>query len=65
MDTNGVVTLVYAFPNGTGGNNPPNGANPYAALVQGTNGLLYGTAPLWRRRWRRHGFPDDYEWRRR
>jgi uncharacterized repeat protein (TIGR03803 family) len=44
MDTNGVVTLVYGFPNGAGGNNPPNGANPYAALVQGTNGLLYGTA---------------------
>jgi uncharacterized repeat protein (TIGR03803 family) len=44
MDTNGVVTLVYAFPNGTGGNNPPNGSLPCAALVQGTNGLLYGTA---------------------
>ena len=44
MDTNGVVTLVYAFPNGTGGNYPPNGALPCAALVQGTNGLLYGTA---------------------
>ena len=44
MDTNGVVTLVYAFPNDTGGNNPPYGANPFAALIQGTNGLLYGTA---------------------
>jgi uncharacterized repeat protein (TIGR03803 family) len=44
MDTNDVVTLVYGFPNGAGGNNPPNGANPYAAVVQGTNGLLYGTA---------------------
>ncbi len=44
MDTNGVVTLVYAFPNGSGGNNPPYGANPVAALIQGTNGLLYGTA---------------------
>ena len=43
MDTNGVATLVYAFPSGTGGI-APNGANPYAALVQGTNGLLYGTA---------------------
>ncbi len=42
MDTNGVVTLVYAFPNGTAGN--PNGSLPCAALVQGTNGLLYGTA---------------------
>ena len=44
MDTNGVVKLVYAFPNGTSGNYPPNGSLPVAALVQGTNGLLYGTA---------------------
>ena len=43
MDTKGVVTLVYAFPNLTG-NYPPNGSLPCAALVQGTNGLLYGTA---------------------
>jgi uncharacterized repeat protein (TIGR03803 family) len=43
-DTNGVVTLVYAFPNGTGGNYPPNGSLPVAALVLGKNGLLYGTA---------------------
>ena len=28
MDTNGVVTLVYAFPNGTGGNYPPYGSYP-------------------------------------
>jgi uncharacterized repeat protein (TIGR03803 family) len=41
MDTNGVVKLVYAFPNG---NYPPNGSLPCATLVQGTNGLLYGTA---------------------
>ena len=40
----GVMTLIYAFPNGTGGNYPPNGALPCAVLVQGTNGLLYGTA---------------------
>jgi uncharacterized repeat protein (TIGR03803 family) len=38
MDTNGVVSLVYAFQNGS------DGSYPYAALVQGTNGLLYGTA---------------------
>jgi uncharacterized repeat protein (TIGR03803 family) len=47
MDTNGVVTLVYAFPNGFGsyyGNYPPNGCLPYATLVQGTNGFVYGTA---------------------
>ena len=44
MDTNGVVKLVYSFPNGTGGNYPPYGCFPVAALVQGTNGLLYGTA---------------------
>jgi uncharacterized repeat protein (TIGR03803 family) len=36
MDTNGVVKLVYGFPG--------SGVQPYAALVQGTNGLLYGTA---------------------
>ena len=61
MDTNGVVTLVYAFPNGTGGNYPADGSLPCAALVQGTNGLLYGTACFRRRQRRRHGFPDDYE----
>jgi uncharacterized repeat protein (TIGR03803 family) len=44
MDTNGVVKLVYAFPNGINGNWPAEGSLPYAALVQGTNGLLYGTA---------------------
>jgi uncharacterized repeat protein (TIGR03803 family) len=44
MDSNGLVTLVYAFPNGTAGNNPPNGQGPYDALIQGTNGFLYGTA---------------------
>jgi uncharacterized repeat protein (TIGR03803 family) len=38
MDSNGVVKLLYGFPNGT------DGAGPYAALVQGTNGFLYGTA---------------------
>ncbi len=38
MDTNGVVTLVYTFQNSS------DGSYPYAALVQGTNGLLYGTA---------------------
>ena len=38
MDSNGVVKLLYGFPNGT------YGANPFAALIQGTNGLLYGTA---------------------
>jgi uncharacterized repeat protein (TIGR03803 family) len=43
MDTNGVVKLVYAFPNGTDGNYPADGSLPVAALVQGTNSLLYGT----------------------
>jgi uncharacterized repeat protein (TIGR03803 family) len=43
MDTNGVVTLVYAFPNGNA-SYARYGSLPYAALVQGTNGLLYGTA---------------------
>jgi len=44
MNTNGVVKLLYAFPNGTGGNYPADGSLPCAALVQGTNGFLYGTA---------------------
>jgi uncharacterized repeat protein (TIGR03803 family) len=44
MNPQGLMTLVYAFPNGTAGNYPPNGSLPCAALVQGTNGLLYGTA---------------------
>jgi uncharacterized repeat protein (TIGR03803 family) len=43
MNTNGVVKLIYAFTNGTGGNNPPYGAFPFAALLQAKNGLLYGT----------------------
>jgi uncharacterized repeat protein (TIGR03803 family) len=46
MDTNGVVTLVYAFPNGIGDNNPPDGYNPFGTLLQASNGLLYGTAVL-------------------
>ena len=36
--TNGVISLVYAFTYGT------DGAVPYGALIQGTNGWLYGTA---------------------
>ena len=44
MSAQGAMTLVYAFPNGVNGNYPANGSLPYAALVQGTNGLLYGTA---------------------
>ena len=36
MTTNGIVTLVHAFRYGT------DGAGPYAALTQGTNGSLYG-----------------------
>jgi uncharacterized repeat protein (TIGR03803 family) len=43
MASNGAVTLLYAFPNGTGGNYPPMGCFPYTALVQGANGFLYGT----------------------
>jgi uncharacterized repeat protein (TIGR03803 family) len=40
MNTNGVVTLVHAFQYGSGG------CFPVAALVQGVNGLLYGTAAV-------------------
>jgi uncharacterized repeat protein (TIGR03803 family) len=38
MNTSGVVTLVHAFLNAS------DGSYPIAALVQGRNGLLYGTA---------------------
>jgi uncharacterized repeat protein (TIGR03803 family) len=41
MDANGVVKRLDAFQNG---NYPPYGSLPCAPLVQGTNGLLYGTA---------------------
>lgn len=37
LSTNGVLTSLYSF---TGGND---GANPYAALVQGGDGRFYGT----------------------
>ena len=36
VDTNGIASLVHSFSNGS------EGAFPYAGLVQGTNGLLYG-----------------------
>ena len=39
MNANGVVTLLYSF-----FQNDSDGSSPRAALVQGTNGLLYGTA---------------------
>jgi uncharacterized repeat protein (TIGR03803 family) len=38
MTANGVVTAMYGF---TGGND---GGNPYAGLIQGRDGNLYGTA---------------------
>jgi len=38
MTTNGVLTTLHAFSNGT------DGSNPLGSLIQGTNGLLYGTA---------------------
>jgi uncharacterized repeat protein (TIGR03803 family) len=37
MSTNGALTTLYSF---TGGND---GANPYAGLVQGSDGSFYGT----------------------
>ncbi len=37
ISTNGVLTTLYSF---AGGND---GGNPYAALVQGTDGYFYGT----------------------
>jgi uncharacterized repeat protein (TIGR03803 family) len=39
MNANGVVTPLYSF-----FQNDSDGSHPIAALVQGTNGLLYGTA---------------------
>jgi uncharacterized repeat protein (TIGR03803 family) len=38
MSTNGTVTLLYSF---TGGDD---GAEPYAGVVQGSDGYLYGTS---------------------
>ena len=43
-DQGGYLDFEEWAPNGTGGNYAPDGSLPYAALVQGTNGLLYGTA---------------------
>ena len=37
ISTNGALTSLYSF---TGGND---GANPYAGLVQGSDGNFYGT----------------------
>jgi uncharacterized repeat protein (TIGR03803 family) len=37
LDTNGVLTTLYSFTNG------PDGAEPYASLIQGADGNLYGT----------------------
>ncbi len=39
MTTNGVVTVVYSFANGT------DGANPVAAVIQGKDGNFYGATP--------------------
>jgi uncharacterized repeat protein (TIGR03803 family) len=38
MSTDGVLTPLYSFTNGS------DGANPNAGLIQGTDGYLYGTA---------------------
>jgi uncharacterized repeat protein (TIGR03803 family) len=41
FSTNGTLTTLFSF---TGTNNPHQGANPGAALVQASDGSLYGTA---------------------
>jgi uncharacterized repeat protein (TIGR03803 family) len=43
METNGAVSLLVGFPIEVN-NYPPNGSQPCAALIKGTNGDLYGTA---------------------
>ncbi len=42
MSTSGSFALLYAFTTGSDGLSPQ-GAQPYGALVQGTNGNFYGT----------------------
>src|SRR5580658_6419786 len=42
MTPTGLATPVYSFTDQTP--TPDDGANPYAGLIQGTNGLLYGLA---------------------
>ncbi len=46
MDSSGLVTTLYTF-----GGYPNDGAHPWSALVEGTDGFLYGTT--------QDGGPDD------
>jgi uncharacterized repeat protein (TIGR03803 family) len=43
ISANGVLTSLYDFGSITNGNDPLDGANPQAGLVQGTDGYFYGT----------------------
>ncbi len=45
ISTNGTITILYEFPI-TGDYYAPAGANPQAALVQGSDGYFYGTTYL-------------------
>ena len=40
--TNGTLTSLYSFTDGH------DGGNPYAGLVQGSDGNFYGTTSIWR-----------------
>ena len=56
ISANGALTSLYSF---TGGND---GANPYAGLVQGSDGYFYGTTLLGRHERQWHRVQNQHQW---